>query len=57
MKKVSLAHNEQSDFSIEYYQIEAMKTQKIEAGEMSRWLKEYTVLRQHLSLPPRINLG
>lgn len=57
MKKVSLVHNEQSDFSTESYQIEAMKTQKIEGGEMSQWLKEYTVVRQHLSLAPRTNLG
>lgn len=57
MKKVSLVRNEQSGFSAECYQIEAMKTQKIEAGDMRQWLKEYTVLRQHLSLAPRTNLG
>lgn len=57
MKKVSLVYNEQSGFSTESYQIEAMKTQKTEAGEMSQWLKEYTVLRKHLSLAPRTNLG
>lgn len=57
MKKVSLVYNEQSGFSTESYQIEDMKTQKTEAGEMSQWLKEYTVLRKHLSLAPRTNLG